>query len=144
MGSGTGQKDGYASVKEYSVDYSESFLKYYDAAAQTGLINQLDCIDDFIDHFCDKGLGGWRGKVSPSTRLPENYPDRDVVIKYAETHQLWHVHIGDPHFEKSQYGNYLVSDGVLHFQRKSPYLIKIISVSYHKPMELPDEEEINS
>jgi hypothetical protein len=142
MGSGTGQKGSNASVKEYSVDYSESFLQYYYAAGQIGLTHQLDCIDDFVDHFFEHGLNGWRGKVAPSTRLPENYPDREVVIAYAEKHQLWHAHIGDPNFKPSKNGQYEVSDGVLHFQRNSPYSIKIVSISYHNPMELPKEDEL--
>lgn len=144
MGSGTGQQDGYSSIKEYSVDYSESFLKYYDAANQTGLTHQLDCIDEFIDHFLEKGLSGWRGKVAPSNRLPEGYPNREIAISHAEEHNLWHAHIGDPCFKPSVSGRYLVSDGVIHFKRENPYTIKLISVSYHNPMELPDSDEINS
>lgn len=147
MGSRTGQDNesrgsGSSGLTGYIVDYSSSFLKYYNTLGSVGAVNQLDCIDDFIEHFESNGLGGWKGKVASSDRLPPHYPDREKIIEHAQKHCLWHVHIGDPCFKPSRYRDYLVSDGVLHFQKQSKYVIKLVSVSYHDPMELPEEEDL--
>jgi hypothetical protein len=126
---------------DYSVDYSESFLQYYESLVNIGVVHQLDRIDDFVEHYEKNGLSNWKGKISSSDRLPQNYPNRNLIIQHARNNSLWHVHIGDPCFRASVTGKYQVSDGVLHFQKLSSYTIKIISVSYHDPMTLPDSDE---
>lgn len=136
------RQSGSRSVNFYTVDYSESFLQYYDSLVDVGVVNQLDRIDDFVEHYENNGLSNWKGKISPSDRLPPDYPNRELIIQHARDNSLWHVHIGDPCFRASRTGKYQVSDGVLHFQKNSSYAIKIISVSYHDPMELPSMDEL--
>lgn len=122
------------------VDFGETFRFRYNNRYSE---NTLDRIDDFIDHVEENGLHGWVGKVGNSRNVPENYDDREAIIEKAEKHSLWHAHLGDPEFKDSRYGNYKVSDWVIHFQKFSNYHIKLLDLGYHNPMELPDENLIN-
>jgi len=141
MGNESGAGFTGVSSNQYTVDFSDSFSKFYaSVSAMSPPLAILNCIDDFIEHFESRGLGGWAGKVAPSNRLPHGTPDRDRWIEHANVHKLWHVHIGDPSFRDSGNG-YSVSDGVLHFQRISSFHIKLLEVGYHRPMELPIDIE---
>ncbi|KAF1013161.1 MAG: hypothetical protein GAK29_04735 [Acinetobacter bereziniae] len=127
------------SKPEFEVIFGNTFNKYYNNYPET----TLDCIDDFIEHFESRGLKDWKGKIAPSYRVPENYNNRDEIIEKAKNHNLWHVHIGDPSWEKSKYGNYYVSEWVLHFKMITPYKIKLLELGWHNPMLLPSDEICN-
>ncbi|WP_261411770.1 hypothetical protein [Serratia quinivorans] len=117
----------------YKVEFSDSFkAKYSNSFTKI----ELDLIDDFIDHYELHGLTGWKGKVSPSDKVPCNDLERVKKIRHAQRYRLWHAHIGLPTFTPSQYGQYLVSDGVLHFQKLSPYKIKLLDIGGHNPMQI--------
>ena len=124
------------------VDFGTTFLEYYSERYSQKTVSR---IDDFIDHFEQHGLFGppaWIGKVSPSYKVPEHYPDRAAIEQHARAYALWHAHIGDPVFIETAHGKYKVSDWVLHFQKISDHHIKLLELGYHNPMDLPDEDLI--
>ncbi|MGR5416070.1 hypothetical protein ACPV4W_05025 [Vibrio diabolicus] len=126
--------------KKGTVEFGSTFLKYYsDRFSDT----TLDKIDDFIEHVEENSLHGWAGKVSPSNKVPENYPDRQEIISKANAYSLWHAHIGDPCFKDTWHGNYKTSDWVVHFQRFSNVHIKLLELDFHNPMTLPSDKILN-
>ena len=137
-------KTGSQSTPQNSVDFGTTFLKYYNERYSKTTLSK---IDDFIDHFEKHGLFGppaWIGKVSPSYKVPDHYPNKEAIEEHARTFALWHAHIGDPCFKGSFHSKYKVSDWVLHFQKISDNHIKLLELGYHgKPMALPTEDLIN-
>lgn len=140
MGSGAGaQKSGLNTVS-----FSETFNLYYSTRYSPKTVEK---IDDFIDHFEQYGLFGntakgypaWIGKVSPSWKVPDGYPDKDSIEHHARTNLLWHAHLGDPVFINTSHGKYKVSDWVIHFQKLSDTHIKLLELGYHNPMTLPED-----
>lgn len=117
------------------VDFSDTFLLYYSERFSD---KTLTNIDSFIEHVEANGVRGWKGKVSPSDRVPEQAKNRQRIIEHAKEHKLWHAHIGEPTFKDSYYGNYKVSDWVLHFQYFNNYEIKLLELGQHNPMILPE------
>jgi len=122
------------------VDFGETFEKYYSERYSNAT---LDKVDDFIEHFEKNLFAGWVGKISPSDRVPDNYPDREKIIKYARNHSLWHAHIGDPTFKTTVHGKYQVSDWVIHFKKISYKHILLLELGFHNPMELPSKDISN-
>ena len=122
---------------EYQVAFGKTFNKYY---SQSYPKSTLDLIDDFIDHYEEHGLRGWKGKISPSNRVPENYENRSVLIAKADKHNLWHVHIGDPKWNPTPHGQYLTSDWVLQFKRVNNYKIVLLELGWHNPLLLPSND----
>lgn len=142
MGDEQGKKSSKL-ITPYEVDFSTSFDLYYQQlVSMSPPLRLLDCIDDFIQHYETYGLSGWTGKISPSNRIPEGTPNREELVSRANRYNLYHAHVGDPYFRDTGRG-YSVSDGVLHFQKLSSYSIKLISYGYHRPMELPTDDEIS-
>ena len=131
-----GEKNAEHKIK-YTVEFGKTFTLYYSERYSK---KTIDKIDDFIEHYEEFGLSQWKGKISPSDRVPETYADRTVRIQKAQTHNLWHVHIGEPNWKESFHGKYLVSDWVLHFKKIDNYTIMLLELSCHDPMELPSDE----
>ncbi|MFT4928422.1 MAG: hypothetical protein ACI8WB_004541 [Phenylobacterium sp.] len=125
---------------ERVIEFGATFLSYYNDRFSA---TTVDRVDDFIEHFEHKGLWGWKGKLGPSSKVPEAVSNRAVIVAKAQKYQLWHAHIGDPYFEDTWHGRYQVSDWVLHFQKISPNHIKLLELGYHNPMELPADILIN-
>ena len=117
------------------VEFGDTFRFYYNERYSE---KTLDKIDDFIEHVESNGLHGWIGKVGNSNKVPDTYENKDEIVKKANKYNLWHAHLGDPIFKDSYYGNYKVSDWVIHFQRFSNTHIKLLELGYHNPMNLPD------
>lgn len=124
-------------VSLYSAILSDEFLFYYNNVFS---VEKLNLIDDFLDHFEKNGLSGWKGKVSPSWKVPEFYKDHKERAKYAQDMNLWHAHIGLPTWQNRQNVPYLTSNQVLHFQKIDNFKIHVLTVSSHNPMDLPDVE----
>lgn len=122
---------------EYVVEFDEVFNLYYTQRFSKSTVAK---IDDFIDHYVTYGLNNWKGKIRSSANVPYNYPDRIALINKAVKHNLWHVHIGEPIWKKSQNGDYYVSDWVLQFKKLSNYHIILVELSWHNPMLLPSDE----
>lgn len=119
-----------------TVDFADTFLKYYDTRYSKTTISR---IDDFIEHVEANGVHNWVGKVSRSDNVPEQAEDRDKIISYAQQYNLWHAHIGDPDFDETEHGRYKVSDWVIHFQYFNNYHIKLLELDSHNPMSLPKQ-----
>lgn len=125
--------------KKGLVEFGATFLKFYSERFSDTTVEK---IDDFIEHVEENGLRNWTGKISPSNKVPDTYPDQKALINKANTYKLWHAHIGDPYFEDTWHGKYKVSDWVVHFQRFSDYHIKLLELDYHNPMTLPSDSLI--
>lgn len=121
---------------EFTVGFGLTFNNYYaNFPSKT-----TDLVDDFIEHFEQYGFLGWKGKISPSDRVPLNNPNRQALIAKAEKFNLWHVHIGDPHWQTPFHGKYLTSDWVLHFSKISNYHIVLLELDSHNPLTLPSDK----
>ncbi|HHU5621799.1 TPA: hypothetical protein ACUIFO_003995, partial [Acinetobacter baumannii] len=70
----------------YTAILSDEFLYYYDNVFTD---EKLDLIDDFLEHYEQNGLTGWKGKISPSWKVPECYQDHKERAKYAQEMDLW-------------------------------------------------------
>ncbi len=130
-----GEKESKISLN-YEVAFGETFNTYFLEYPE----NDKYLIIDFIMHYQEHGLKGWKGKCVSSSRVPSNYPNRDEIINKAEYYNLWHVHIGIPKWNKSKFGNYFVSDWVLHFKKNTDYKITLLELDSHNPMKLPSDE----
>lgn len=130
-----GEKESKISLN-YEVAFGETFNTYFLKYPE----NDKYLIIDFIMHYQEHGLKGWKGKCASSSRVPLNYPNRDEIIFKAEYYNLWHVHIGIPQWNKSRFGNYYVSDWVLHFKKNTDYKITLLELDSHNPMKLPSDE----
>ncbi|WP_151828216.1 hypothetical protein [Acinetobacter oleivorans] len=119
----------------YTATLSDEFLHFYDNVFSD---EKLDLIDDFLEHYETHGLNNWKGKISPSWKVPECYKDHERRAKYAQDMNLWHAHIGLPSWQSRENIPYLTSNQVLHFQKLSRYEIFVLSVSTHNPMDLPE------
>lgn len=122
---------------KYQVGFGKTFNKYYSTAFPE---NTLDLIDDFIEHYEEHGFTGWKGKIGPSNKVPENYPNRNSLIAKANKYNLWHVHIGDPRWNPTPHGKYLTSDWVLQFKRVDRYKIVLLELGWHNPLLLPSDD----
>lgn len=122
---------------DYEVAFGKTFNTYF---LERYPPKDVQLILDFIMHYREHGLYGWKGKYASSSRVPLHYPNREEIIHKAQYYHLWHVHIGIPTWVKSQFGNYYVSDWVLHFKRNSSYKITLLELDSHNPMKLPSDE----
>lgn len=94
----------------------------------------------FIIHIKQFGLNGLTGRNKSSDNVPTDDPNWTAKVKYAQKHHLWHYHIGIPDYETATNGEQ-VSEYILHYQRFENE-IRLVSMSYHPPFELPTEQEI--
>lgn len=124
---------------EYTVIFSSEFDYYYNNVCTE---NQLDLIDDFIEHYERNGLKNWKGKIACSSNVPNYYKDHNERKSLAIQYNLKHVHIGYPEWITKEGYTYSTSDQVIHFQKISYKEIKLLTLSRHRPMELPTLENI--
>lgn len=76
------------------------------------------------------------GCNNSSDNVPKDDPQWIIKVSYAQKHHLWHYHIGIPYYEISQKGD-KVSEYILHYIKGNGF-IKLVSMSYHPPFELPN------
>lgn len=104
----------------------------------------LDCpqndrqkILDFAKHITRFGFVGLKGRNKSSDNVPIGDPKRQDKIRYAQTHRLWHYHIGIPTYQQSPKGDH-TSQYVLHYMLGDDYIV-LVGLSAHPPFELPSE-----
>lgn len=122
---------------KYTVAFGKTFNKYYTESFSDKTLN---LIDDFIEHFEENGFKKWKGKISPSNRVPETYEDRQKLIDKADKYCLWHVHIGDPKWNPTPHGKYFTSEWVLQFKKVGKYKIVLLELGWHNPFLLPSDD----
>ncbi|WP_236213975.1 hypothetical protein [Metapseudomonas otitidis] len=122
------------------VEFSEHFTELYDDLSEA----EQELIDDFVFHFREHGLAGFKGKRGPTDNVPHIDPDRINKIWWANRHKLWHVHIGYPAWRPSRnpLGTYHTSDFVVHFQKFSESYIALVDYGSHNPMRMPGRESL--
>lgn len=119
-----------------SVEYSEHFQKCLKNFPKT---DQLK-IRDFVEHIKNHGFDGLQGRNKSSDNVPKDDPQWSIKVAYAQKYNLWHYHIGIPTYELSQKGD-KVSEYILHYIKGDDF-IKLVSMSYHPPFELPSLNEL--
>lgn len=95
----------------------------------------------FVKHVEQYGLHNLKGRNKSSDNVPRHHSNWSERVAYAQKHKLWHYHIGIPNYEISSNGDY-VSEYILHYIREENE-IKLVSLSYHPPFELPSEQYLN-
>lgn len=93
---------------QYTVDFFPKFQKEF-ANFPT---EHQDKVLSFVQLFQQHGLADftvYEGKVTPS------WVDGTPDYHFARSHDLWHYHIGIPHYTQ-RHGKYKTSEVVLHFQ----------------------------
>lgn len=122
------------------VEFSEYFTQLYDNLSEP----EQDLIDDFVFHFRERGLDGFKGKFGPTDNVPLIDPDRINKIWWANKHHLWHAHIGYPAWSpcRNPLGTYQTSDFVVHFQKLSRTFIALVDYGSHNPMRMPERKTL--
>lgn len=115
------------------VKLAKLFKKEYDTLSGQ---NRLT-IAQFIHHIEQFGFVGLKGRNKSSDNVPIGDPKRQDKIRYAQTHRLWHYHIGIPTYQQSPKGDH-TSQYVLHYMLGDDYIV-LVGLSAHPPFELPSE-----
>lgn len=116
----------------FSLDFQEKFPYFPKADKEKILL--------FVRHVTQYGLTQLKGRNKSSDNVPTNDPNWTNKVAYAQKHKLWHFHIGIPDYTLSEKGDY-VSEYILHYQLFDDE-IKLVSMSYHPPFELPTPYEL--
>ena len=80
------------------VRFGQIFLKHFNNFPKADQIK----IRAFAKHIEQFGFDGLQGRNKSSDDAPMTHPNWSERIIYAKTHNLWHYHIGIPHYEKSK------------------------------------------
>lgn len=94
----------------------------------------------FVQYVHEHGLEGLEGRNKSSAEVPTDDPNWLAKVQFAQKYQLWHYHIGIPHYETAKNGE-KVSEYILHYIRQDDK-IKLVAMSYHPPFELPNETDL--
>lgn len=100
-------------------------------------------IKAFADHVQTHGLIGLIGRNKSSDNVPKDHPNWLERVKYAQTHHLWHYHIGIPSYDNDNPDGDKTSKYVLHYIRHDDEII-LVDLSAHPPLELPSQEYLTT
>lgn len=123
------------------VDFSVSFAKIYDRVAA----NDIDFIDDFVEHVEANGFNNLPGRLKISWDVDKDDPQFASKTVYAKKYNLWHYHLGmgKGGFDQSRpYGDW-TSEWVIHL-RRHPCGTRTTIVDWdpHPPFALPRPETL--
>lgn len=117
------------------VRYSQLFVRIMRNFPKDELLK----IGQFVTHLERNGFVGLAGRNKSSSDIPFDDPDYVAKFEYAKKYNLWHYHIGIPHYnEKNGFGDY-TSKYVIHYIKGDDF-IKIVDFSAHPPFQLPIED----
>ncbi|WP_312623300.1 hypothetical protein [Pseudomonas juntendi] len=123
------------------VDFSVHFARIY----STVPANDIDLVDDFIEHVEANGLTDLPGRLKFSWDISPN--DRQYASKsqYAKKYNLWHYHVGigkDGYDKGRPYGDW-TSQFVLHLRKhECGQRTTIVDLDPHPPFTLPLEDTL--
>lgn len=124
-------------VVKFSVEFAKQWKNF--TLELKGLIKTI--IDIFLDHGLLNQFEQYEGKISHSWRNCANEEDTE----YAQTNNLWHIHIGYPDFKEGF--KYSTSDWVLHFvwdKYNNPNTMILVDCYTHQTSDdkfyLPDKD----
>lgn len=92
-------------------------------------------ITNFVYHLQKSGFDGLKGRNKSSDDVPKDHPNWLTAVKHAQTHKLWHYHIGIPCYVQSDKGDF-TSEYLIHYIRENDFIV-IVDMSPHPPFELP-------
>lgn len=101
-------------------------------------------IYSFIINVQRNGLTNLEGRNKNSENVPTD--DRDFVakVRIAQTHKLWHYHIGVVDYDMTKpYGD-RTSEYILHYKNELEVgVVRIVDFSSHPPFRPPSEPYLN-
>lgn len=123
------------------VDFSVHFAKIYDTAPS----NDIDCVDDFVEHVEQNGLIALPGRLKFSWDVDSNDPNFASKTQFAKKYRLWHYHIGvgkGGYDESRPYGDW-TSEWVIHLRRHDcGTRSTIVDWDPHPPFRLPSNDRL--
>lgn len=99
----------------------------------------LQKIFAFKQHIETYGFDKLVGRNKSSDNVPFNDPFWSEKVAKAQTYNLWHYHIGIPHYDESNGVGDFTSQYVVHYIKGNDF-IKIVDFSAHPPFQLPTED----
>ena len=96
------------------VDFSVHFARIYSTAPA----NDIELVDDFIEHVEVHGLSKLPGRLKASWDISPDDPQFASKSQYAKKYLLWHYHIGvgkNGYNKSNPYGDW-TSEWVLHLR----------------------------
>jgi hypothetical protein len=131
--------EGTSGAPKHVIDFSVHFAKIYDVVAA----NDADFIDSFIEHAEEHGLVGLPGRLKCSWDIPPDDPQFASKTQYAKKWNLWHYHVGMPHYDMTNGHGDFTSQWVLHLRRHPCGLYTtIVDWDPHPPFVLPKENTL--
>lgn len=109
------------------VDYSKHLEKLFSTltvSVQKGLF-------DFVKHVESNGLEGLSGLNKPSSEVGTNDRAYLAKVKYTTDNNLFHYHLGVPHYEKMKGFGFYTSEWVVHYMKINDNVIKCVHVNAH-------------
>lgn len=94
-------------------------------------------INRFIFHLQNNGFNGLEGINKRSDDVRKDDPLFAQKVQYAQTHHLWHYHIGIPEYNLNKPFGKRTSEYVLHYQLLGS-TVRIVDYSSHPPFKLPN------
>lgn len=119
------------------VDFSVHFAKVY----QTAPANDLDFVDDFVEHVEVNGLKGLPGRLKISWDVDPNDPLFASKCQYAMKYNLWHYHLGmgKGGYDQSRAHGDWTSEWILHLRvHPCGKRTTIVDWDPHPPFALPN------
>lgn len=98
-------------------------------------ISDRKIIFEFITHVEENGFDGLHGRNKRSDDVPKDNPNWAKEVTHAQTHKLWHYHIGIPSYTQSDKGDF-TSEYILHYILEQDFIV-IVDMSSHPPFLLP-------
>ncbi|WP_447765810.1 hypothetical protein [Enterobacter asburiae] len=95
-------------------------------------------IFSFIKYVQQNGLNGLEGRNKNSENVPTDDPDFVSKVKTAQTHKLWHYHIGIVDYDMTKRFGDRTSEYILHYKNELiAGEIKVVDFSSHPPFRPP-------
>lgn len=97
----------------------------------------------FINHLETVGLGGLHGRLKKSDHVDTNQGDWLARVQLVRDYNLWHYHIGIPHYDRSKPKGQWTSQYIVHLSIIET-TITLIDLDSHPPFNLPSRSLLKS
>lgn len=120
-------------MSNFQIDYGILFRKEFRNFPE----QDQDAIVAFVEHILSFGFNGLEGINKRSDDVRKDDPLFAQKVQYAQTHHLWHYHIGIPEYNLNKPFGKRTSEYVLHYQLLG-LTVRIVDYSSHPPFKLPN------
>ncbi|KAA6209757.1 hypothetical protein ACLQ90_02175 [Avibacterium paragallinarum] len=122
-------------MAKFKISFGRLFLKEFQHFPE----EDKDKIAAFVAHIKENGFIALEGLNKKSNDVDKNDPKFLEKVSYANTHNLWHYHIGIKQYNTRKTYGERTSEYVLHYQLLGDE-IRIIDYSPHPPFNLPSQK----